>query len=415
MTQQPASGATAHVSILPMKGIRIINFGWYWVCATISQLLSDMGAEVVKIDSRQRLEVLRGLAPFLGGIEDPDHNLWFHNLHRNTWSATINLNEPRGRELIRELVRHVDIVAENWTPGTMKKLGLDYETLRKIRPDLIMISPSAAGQTGPLRGISTYGTVLSPLAGIDALQGYEGERPYPFGTALPDPWAGVIGAYAVLAALKHRNETGEGRYIDFGQWEALSATLGPLMLDYQWNGRIPGPMGNRDPLNVPNNVYPCVGDDKWVAISIDTEDEWQGLCRGMGDPDWCREPRFADKFRRKRNEPALDEHIAQWTQGQTHKDVAERLQQHGVAASVVAGTDELYLDDHWKERETWLYMDHPLGKEAIYGVHWKFSDTPGSLQRQCPLLGEDNDLIWGDLVGLSQAEVQRLKDDKVIY
>lgn len=400
---------------LPLAGLRVLNLGWYWVCATMSHLLADMGAEVTKVDSLQRLETLRTIPPFMDGIETPDRNLWLHNLLRNTQSVTVNLELEEGRESLRDLVRTVDVVTENWTPGTMARLGIDYSTLRQYRPDLIMISPSAAGQWGPYREINTYGQVLSTLAGLDAIHGYPGERPSSFGMSIIDPFAGLMATYAVLAALKRRDETGQGCHIDFSQWEMSTATMGPLFLDYQWNGRIRSPVGNHDPLMVPNNVYPSKGEDRWVSISIYDEQEWQSLVRVMGRPAWSRDRHFADKFRRKRNEERLDEHIAKWTKKRSHYEATKMLQAEGVAAFPVMGVRELYSDPHWRARESWLQIQHDLGPEWIYGVHWKFSDTPASVRTPTPLLGSHNHRIFGDLMGIGEHELQRMQAEKVIY
>ena len=402
-------------SKLPLEGIRVINFGWYWVCATITQILGDMGAEVIKVDSRQRLEVLKSIPPFLGSVTDPDRALWPHNISRNGYGISANLDTQKGRDLIKDLVREVDIIAENWTPGTMKKLGLDYESLRKVRPDLIMISPSAAGQWGPLHRINTFGSVLSCLAGLDTIQGYEGERPMPFGMAITDPAAGIVGVYAVLAALRHRNLTGEGRYIDFSQWEAMSTMLGAPILDYQWNGRIPAPMGNRDPLHVPHNVYKSKGEDNWLCIAVYSDEEWEGLVRALGNPAWTREACFADKFRRKRHEEELDALITEWTRERTHYEATAILQEEGVPAFPALSARDLYTDPHYKERGAWVEVDHPLGKEVIYGVHWKFSETPGSIRLPCPMIGQHNERIFGDLLGYSKEEIKRLQDEKAMF
>ena len=410
-----ADGRAASKSELPLAGLRVLNLGWYWVCATMSHLLADMGAEVIKVESIQRLEALRSISPFMDGIETPDHNLWLHNLLRNTQSVTVNLDVEEGRERLRELVRTVDVVTENWTPGTMAKLGIDYASLRRYRPDLIMVSPSAAGQWGPYRRINTYGQVLSTLAGLDAVQGYPGEKPSNYGMSIIDPFAGLMATYAVLAALRRRNETGEGGHADFSQWEMSTATMGPLFLDYQWNGRLHRGVGNRDPLCVPNNVYPSAGDDRWVSISVYAEEEWQGLLRAMGRPRWGRDRRFADKFRRKRNEEALDESMSAWTKRRTHYEATELLQAQGVAAFPVMGSRELYSDPHWRARDSWLQIDHELGPEWIYGVHWKFSDTPGSVRTPAPLLGAQNERVFGELMGAGRAEVERLQEARVIY
>ena len=399
----------------PLAGLRVINLGWFWVCATITHLLGDMGAEVIKIDSRQRLEPLKAIPPFMGGIADPDHALWPHNLSRNNQGISINLDTQHGRDLLKELVSETDVVAENWTPGTMKKLGLGYEELRKVRPDLIMISPSAAGQWGPLYRINTLGSVLSCLAGLDTFQGYEGERPIPFGTAITDPAAGLVGLFAVLAALRHRNATGQGRHIDFSQWEAMSTMLAGPMLDYQMNGRLPATVGNRDPIHVPHNVYRCQGEDNWVAIAVYSQGEWEGLRRAMGEPPWAREPRFGDKFRRKRREAELDELVSDWTLRHTHYEAAEILQNEGVPAFPALSARDLYTDPHFEARASWLRVEHPLGSEVIYGGHWKFSDTPVSVRLPGPMVAQHNEAVFGDLLGYSESDLAKLTEEKVLF
>lgn len=414
-TSTRPSASSAKSADLPLRRLRVLNFGWYWVCAVISHILADMGAEAIKVESWSRLEVLKSLAPFLNGIEDPDHCMWAHNLSRNNYGITVNLGTRDGRDLIKDLVRQSDVVAENWTPGTMTKLGLDYESLRRIRPDLIMLSASAAGQWGPSSQINTYGTVLAALAGLDALNGYESGRPMQFGTALPDPLAGVIGAYAVLAALKHRNETGEGRHIDFGQWEALTTSIGIPLLDCYWNQRVLGPTANRSPIFAPHNVYPSKEPQTWVTIAVYSEAEWRGLCLAMGSPSWAHDPRFADKFRRQRNEPALDECISQWTRERAASEAAAALQAEGVAAFPAPSGRDLYTDPHWKARGAWLERQHLYGRETIYGIHWKLSETPGSVRTDCPLVGEHNALIFRDLLGVPPAEFERLTASRVIY
>lgn len=354
---------------LPLEGVRVINFGWYWVCGVITHLLADMGAEVIKFDSWARLEVVRRLAPMLGGIEDPNRGMWPHNTSRNNLGVTVNLGTEQGRELTRRLIEKTDVVAENWVPGTMKKLGLDYETLRARNPRLVMISASAAGQSGPLHNITTFGNVLSSLTGLDSMQGYEGERPVSYGLSITDPTAGILGACAVLAALRRRDLTGEGAFVDFSQWEAMSTTIGAPLLDYAWNGRVHAPLGNHHPFAAPHNLYRCAGEDDWLALAVFTAQEWRGLCRAMGEPSWCAEPRFADTFRRKRNEDALDERIGAWTREREHHEIAALLQANGVRAFPALSARELYTDAHFRDRGAWVQVQHALGPEWVYGVH----------------------------------------------
>ena len=256
--------------------------------------------------------------------------------------------------------------------------------------------------------------MLSSLAGLDALNGYESERPLSLGP-ISDPLGGVMGAFAVLAALRHRDETGEGRYIDFSEWEGMATMLAPQVLDHVWNGRLQGTSGNRDPLFVPHNVYRCRGEDSWVAIAVYTEDEWRGLLRAMGQPRWAGEPRFADKFRRKRHEADLDALIARWTRRRDREEAAWTLQREGVAATPAASARDLYTDPHWIARDAWLERWHPLGREVIYGIHWKLSETPGSVRLDAPLIGQHNDYVFGDVLGVAAAELRRLEAARVTY
>ncbi|MBI3743162.1 MAG: CoA transferase [Chloroflexi bacterium] len=402
-----------HDRHLPLRHLRVANFGWVWAAPALGHLMADMGAEVVKVESEARMDIMRWAGMTLR--DAPNQTFNFHSIQRSCGSLTVDLAKPEAVELTKAFIEQCDLVIENYRPGTMARFGLSYEDLRRIRPDLIFISLSAAGQDGPLRGITTFGSSLGSLTGLDALQGYYDNRPIPAGMALPDPFNGILGLYAVLAAVRHRRETGEGEYIDLSQWEATTCTIGAPLLDWQMNERIEGTRGNRDPMHAPHNVYPCQGGDRWVAIAVKTEAEWRAFCDALGSPSWTRDSRFTDAFRRIRNQDALDEHIAAWTRERTNTEVMRILQGAGVSAAPAFSCEELFADEHFLERRAWEEVQHPYGTETVYGVHWKFSETPGRIRQGSPLLGQDNERVACELLGLPEDALRRWQRERVVF
>lgn len=397
----------------PLSGIRVVNFGWVWAAPVLGHILADMGAEVIKVETRRRVDVVRVMPPRLG--EQPGQSMYSHNTFRNQLSITLDLRQAKAAALARRLVARSQAVVENFRPGTMARYGLDYAALARENPALVMISLSAAGQTGPLRNITTYGNTLASLTGLDSMQGYAGEQPMPPGQALVDPINGVLGAYALLCALRQARRTGEGQYIDISQWEALACLLGAPLLDYQWNGRIPGPVGNRDPLMAPHGIYPCRDDDTWVAIAVADDSEWQVLIDVLGRPAWALAPELTGSTGRLQAAAQLDAHLAEWTRQQTPWAVTERLQAAGVRAFPCASDAEVFEDPHLAARGAWVEVEHSVGRETIYNAPWHLSATPAAIRRPAPLLGQDNDYVFCDLLGLSAQEYAALTAEQVIY
>ena len=391
--------------------LRVVNLGWFWAGPLVGTLLADMGAQVIKVESSARPDNTRTNG---GRLKDKEGQAFYaHTLLRNYRSLALDLNKPEAQEVARRLIAQSDIVVENYRPGTVTRWRLDYETLRKVKPDLIMVSLSSAGQTGPMRHVGTIGYTLATLSGIDGMQGYEGEGPMPNSQATLDPFNGVQATLAVLAALRHRDRTGEGQYIDMSLWEAASSYLGVPMLEYQMTGRIPGRRGNHDPYMAPHNVYPCQGRDAWVAIAVKTDAEWQSLCRAIDRPDWAHDERLAHREGRLRHQRELDEGVAAWTRQREPRAAAEVLQRAGVAAMPCHSDAEAYTDPHFNARDAWVEVQHPVGKETIYGIHWKFSETPGAIRTPCPDLGQDNHYLLEQVLGLSSAETSRLVEQRI--
>ena len=400
----------------PLAGIRVVDFGWVWAVPFMTQLLGDMGAEIIKVESRARLDSTRVRRPGSGRPEHPDWAVRFHVYHRNKKSITVNMSSPRGVELVKALICVSDVVTDNFTPHVLKNWGIDYPSIKKIKPDIIMVSLSSAGQYGSLRDLTTYAPALGAIAGLETLVGYHGERPLGSTLAYMDPIAGTYGAFAVLAALCYREQTGQGQLIDMSQMEACMTLIGSLFMDYTMNKRVGGTEGNRERGMAPHNLYRCKGDDQWVSIAVKTEDEWDALCVVMGNPEWTREPRFADQLSRWENQEAMDKHINSWTQLYSSYEVMEMLQKAGVAAMPSLTTIQELEDPQLNARGTWVKIDHPTFQgETINGNHWKLSRTPGGIYRHAPLLGEHNEYVLAELLGISREDIKHLEEERVLY
>ncbi|MBI3104912.1 MAG: CoA transferase [Candidatus Rokubacteria bacterium] len=410
----------------PLDGLRVLDFGWVAVGPVIGSLLAEMGAEVIKIESSRRLDYCRLLPPTPSvRREQPDRApvaadldmvSMFHNYNRGKLGITVDLRHPGAPALLRRLVARSDVVLENFSPGVLRRIGLHYEALREVRPDLVMISCSAAGQDGPWSELKTFAPSLSSLAGLEVLIGYPGERvlgALAYGYA--DPSNAHHGALAVLAALWHRQRTGHGQYIDMSQLEAtVGLTVEPLM-DWFMNGRVWGRQGNDHLSMAPHGHYPCRGDDAWVSIAVEDDRAWTRLVAALGDVPWAREPRFATLAGRRAHLAELDARLAEWTRERTGWEATEILQRAGVAAFPVYGLDEQAADPHFQARGLMARPEHPrIGPMQVYAHPIKLGATPGGVTATAPMLGEHNDHVFRELLGLSAVEIERLRAEGVI-
>ena len=416
---------------LPLEGYRVIDFGSAWAVPQMTHIAADLGAEVIKVESHMRVDygrvakvaVPKGVSvktPADLAAFDPDQletSPVFHIMNRSKRAITVDFTKPRGAELLRELCRKSDIVADNFTPGVLDKYGLGYEALKALKPDVIVVSLCFAGHTGPLRGTRGYAPIITALGGTDSLVGYHDElTPCAMRFAYGDHVSATYGAFIMLAALLYRNRTGKGQYIDISEWEATTSLLGEPLMDYIMNGRIQRPRGNRDPMMAPHGFYPCKGDYQWVSIAVKTEEEWRNFCKAMGNPDWTKEERFKDRYNRLRNLEALDKLVGQWTVNYTPYEATEILQKAGVAAAPFLISKDQYHDPHFRERGIFVDVTHPKsGPEVLYGIPWKLSDTPGKVRSSGPLLGQDNEYVFKELLGVSDDEYNQLVEAKVIF
>lgn len=391
----------------PLAGVRVVNLGWIWAAPALAGAMADMGADVIKIETGRRVDNTRRSGALYKDVPLLNHSSL--TLLRGQRSVTLDLANPESRGVALEIIAASDVVVENYRPGTVARWGLDYEAVRRARPDVIMLSLSAGGQTGPLSKITTFGSTLSCLTGLDSIQGYFQDEPQAFGTAHIDPLNAYFGLTAALSALRHRERTGQGQYIDLGQWEATTTLFGAPMLDYQWNGRAQGTMGNRDVAMAPHGVYPALGEDAWIAIAVENESQWRAFRKALGNPAWAGESRFADIYRRLRNQDALDERIAGWTRHRDARDTAMALQRAGVPAFPVLSDAEAFDDPHYTARGGWVEVDHPFGKMMLNGIPWKIKGAPGEVRKAAPLLGQHNYEVFRELLGMSAGQTARLE------
>lgn len=339
-----------------------------------------------------------------------------NHVNRGKFGITIDLTRPRGIAIYKRLVALSDVVLENFSAGTMDRLGLGYEELKKIRPDLIMISMSGFGATGPYRGFASYGFTVDGMSGQTSLRGYADEDQ---SQASPSVQADTVSAsnsvFAIMAALVYRRRTGLGQHIDMSQAEGFIPHLVGHVMYYSMNGRRAQRLGNRNEGAAPHGAYPSRGEDCWVAIAVSSDAEWRGLCRAMGEPEWCRDPRFADVLGRLSHHDELDARISEWTRRLDHYEAMHILQREGVPAAPFMKEEEAYSDPQLLARNFFEEWTHREAGTHRYPVPiWKFSKTPMHIQRLAPCLGEHNEYVLGEILGLSKEELSELEAEKYI-
>jgi len=411
----PASGSTNRQ--LPLAGVRVADFSWVWAGPFGALQLAHLGAEVIKIESHTRLDLARRLLYYPKGME-PGVNrcALFNQWGQGKKSLLLNLTTPRGRDLAKELVSKSDVVLQNFATGVMDQLGLGYDELRRVKPDIIMASISGYGQTGPQRNYMAYGPAIPPLTGLSSITGYEGGPPEEVGMAYGDPTSGIHAAAAICAALVARQRTGQGQHIDVSLWQAVAVLVAEGWMDYAMNATQPPRRGNHDPWMAPHNCYRCAGEDEWVTIACGTDEEWTGLCRAIGRSELAKDARFGSAANRKANEEELDRVLSAWTAARKKWDVTHQLQEAGVAAFPSMSGKDLIEDPQLNARGFFERLAHPeVGTRTHMGIPWLFSHAPNGVRWPAPLLGQDTDQVMGEVLGYDEQEIARLKDEQVLY
>jgi benzylsuccinate CoA-transferase BbsF subunit len=375
-----------------------------------------LGAEVIKIESYKHIDQTRYGSLTMG--EDYDNfnaSPIFNNANLNKKSVSIDISGSQGAGLAKRIVAVSDVVVENMRPGVMDKRGLGYNDLVKVKPDIIMLSSSGFGSSGPYRAYAGYAPIFAAFGGLAYLTGYEDGEPNTM-SGVMDLRVGTVSAFVLLSALIHRQKTGEGQYIDLSSSECVSTLVGSELMEYTMNKRSPARCGNQDPIMAPHNCYRCKGDDKWVSIAVGTDEEWKALCGAMGNPEWTEGEAFSDVYSRWKNRTQLDTFVSEWTINYTHYEVMSLLQSVGVAAMPSFCAEEILSDPHVEARGKITEIEHPvMGKKKVITPPWKFSETPAQIKKASPLLGEHNEEVFGSLLGMSREEIEKLVAEKIIY
>jgi crotonobetainyl-CoA:carnitine CoA-transferase CaiB-like acyl-CoA transferase len=411
-----------------LEDIRILDLGVIWAVPHSGMLMANMGAEVIKIEAIQRMDATRGpIAPdpsrgvllgLPGGV--PGERPWnqgpyYHSTNTSKLSLTLDLSRPRGIEIFKELAKKSDIVLEGFAGGVMERMGLGYEVLKEVNPELIVVSAPGFGAGGPWSQYRCFGTVVWHVSAMSMLSGYPGGGPMQAGNTFPDPTVGCHIAGCVMAALIYRRRTGKGQFLDVAQVESTIGLTGPYLMDFIMNGRGPERVGNRHPVHAPHGCYPCEGEDNWVTIAVTTDQEWKALCSVMGNPELAEDQRFVDALNRRKNQDELDGIIMEWTVFQDQYDVMDSLQKAGLAAGAVLRVEQVHDNPQLKARGFYEEVDHPdTGTHLYRNVGYRMSKTPGHVLRHPPYLGEHNEYVLGTILGMSGEEIEALEADQLV-
>lgn len=397
------------------EGIKVADFAWAGVGPQVGRELAEHGATVVRVECHKSLCSLRSMGPFKDGKLGINRSGMFNAYNTNKHGMTVDLNSPKSKEVARRLVRWADIISDSMTPGTMAKWGLDYESCRKMNPGIIYFSTTQQGQWGPHRDFQGYGHHANALAGIAHATGWPDGEPNLVMTAFCDFVAPWYLATAVVGALVRRQKTGEGMYIEQSQLEAGLTVMSPHLLDYQANKHVLGRMGNRDRYMSPHGVYPCRGADRWVAVAITDEGQWQSFCRAIGRPEWINGSEFGTILSRKKNEDKLDALIAEWTRNFTPEQIMATMQESGIPAGVVQTGEDLLDDPQMKHRKHYRQLDHSeIGPYHCNAPAYTLSKSPCEITRPAPCVGEHNSYVYKDLLGFTDDEIAELLVDQVM-
>jgi benzylsuccinate CoA-transferase BbsF subunit len=405
------------MSRLPFAGIHILDFTWYAVGPVTTKYLADYGADVVRIESAARLDGLRLAPPWKDARPGVDNSQFFASFNSSKRGLALDMSKPRAREIFLKMLPWADVVSESFTPKTLRNWGLDYESMRAVKPDLIVMSTCMQGQTGPHRDYPGFGNLMAALSGFYYVSGYSEAEPCPPYGAYTDFIAPRFSACALIAALDYRRRTGKGQYIDMAQYEAALHNVAPMLVDYFATGRVLGPTGNRSERYTPHGAYRCADEDgheRWIAIAVADDSEWQALIGVMGNP--AADGRFATMLGRFQNHEPLDEFIGSLVRTRRADDLTVALQAAGVSAYPVQNCMDLHRDENLEAFGFWHWLDHKeMGPSPYEGLEHRMSRTPGGLQRPAPTLGQHSDEVLGEILGMAAAEIEELKREKVIY
>ena len=402
-----------------LRGIRVLELGPYVALPLTGRILASMGAEVIKVETNKALDEMAFIPAWSRGAGQPD----FQRIKKR---VSLDVRTPEGLEVFRELVKVSDVFMTNFRRNILDRWGIDFPEVRRLRPDIILMWQTGLGGIGPYYTYKSYGILVQHMGGVSLMTGDDGSPPAAINTSYSDYHTGVFQPVAIIGALMRRRLTGEAATMESSIFKSGAVTAGPAILDCQVNGRLPARMANRDPVYVPHGVYPCQGEDRWCAIAVQTEEQWRSLCAVLGDPDWSDGPEFATAGERRANQDRLDELIGQWTARLAAEEVMQSLQQAGVPASVVSQGQDLHNSPHLAERGFYQPSPYYIAQRGTPAYEWeegqsmawsspvRMSKTPMEFGHYSNI-GEDNDYVFQEVLGMPETEVRRLEENGALY
>ncbi len=398
------------------EGIHVLDFTWVGVGPVTVKYLADNGADVIRIESRSRPDVLRMAPPWKDAKPGINTSQFFASYNTSKKGITLDMSKPRAREIFLKMLPWADVVTESFTPKALRNWGLDYEHLSAIKPDLIMLSTCMQGQTGPHSAYAGFGNLMAALSGFYHIAGYSEEELCPPYGAYTDFIAPRFGASALIGALDYKRRTGKGQYIDMAQYEAALHFLAPALVDYFATGRVLGPRGNDSDRYAPHGAYQCADEDgheRWIAIAVANDQEWQTLLKILGVED---SGTFAAMSERLKDRAAVDAIVGDQTRSRNAEELTVALQAAGIPAYPVQNCMDLHRDENLEAFDFWHWLDHAeMGPSPYEGLQHRLSRTPGELRSPAPVLGQHNEEILGGMLGFSSAEIEQLKQDKIVF
>ncbi len=406
---------------LPLEGVRVLGMTVILAGPYAEMFLADYGAEVIRVESIQHFAPgTRGqyVWPPKGASgypkDDPGKRPWnrhgtFNSMARNKIGMTVDVTRPEGMEVFKQLVRVSDVFISNYVPSVLDRLGITYEMLKKEKPDIIWAKISGYGDTGPYRNYRAQANGIGALSGHASFRGYRDTDPSELpGDSAADPAEGIAAVFAIVSALNYRDRTGKGQQIDMALFENFVTYCPQPFMDYSMNGRVAGTLGNRDPAAVPSGNFRCSGKDNWVSISVFNDEQWEGFCQVVGE-EWVRDPRFKDPLSRRKHEDELEMLVESWTKGHDHYEVMHLLQKVGIPAGPVLTDAEVFQDPHLMARGLFVEVSHKEAGTHLYpGALARMKNAPLSVRHAPVRLGEDNEYIYKEVLGIGEDEYQKL-------
>ena len=399
-----------------LRGIRIADFTWAGAGPFCTKVFSDFGAEVIKVESSSRVDPVRSGGPYKDGVPGINRSGYFASRNSGKKSISLDLKSEEGKKLALRLIQESDVVTNNFGPGVMQRLGLGYDDVKKIKPDVIHLSMPMYGQEGPLASLLGVGMTISAVSGLLWLTAYGPDDPVGPGTHFPDHAANPYhAAFAILGALRYRRKTGRGMRIDLAQVESTINFVGPAVVEYGTTGKEPVQTGNRSVADAPHNLFKCLGDDAWCAIAVQDDTQWRALATAMKSAELLQDQTLQKSENRIKRVDEIEARVARWVATQTAADVVQILQQAGVPSAIVARSKDLLTDNpHLAERGYWQQIDHPEVGETTFTAPPYLIDGKRLELKRPPLIGEHTEMVLRDILGCDTQEIARLKAEGIL-